>query len=962
MMLLNDLITNYPSFQPNQVLTREALNNLTNYLEQQDRLTRQKLIGIGIICGLDINLDKSDINNIIITISQGVGLTSEGYLICLDTSDCTHKRLFIDRASYSFFINRTNNQPYSILEILPDPGVTSDGTITKLTATDINDKIVVLYLEILENTINQCLDESCDEKGKLWNFTIRKLLIDRNDMEGILRKSYDDLDNKDLDDYFNPAYGLPEVYLERFGYQVAPPQLKLTEITNLKNFVQGYDPAIRQGGLRLAQALSQLYTLYKPLFDIQLSLTSNLFAGYDDNDPKTNPFTKKLLTLINNSNSSISVQYIYDFLRDLIATYEELVEKLFELTSECSPNPSLFPRHLMLGELQENALGQFSPSRYSLPTVFRHHFISAPIYNHGSDLLLNVKQLIQRLISQIQLFDYDASFVDGNTEIKITPSLDCRSPLGKQAIPFYYQVNTGDRPLWQDWDFATSKRNWSKRILGYYSNEYTDNPQVVNPLLYDICKYPKLRIEGHVGLKLTQAIEQLTQIKNQYNLSFDIIALKLDNPNRNFHKVYLPDESKIADLQALYLIERNDLVCCLRDIIKILEQNQKAMPYIISFFLYYSLYIERENRDFNVIYQTYIVVNNFYLLYLETLQNLVLQLPLNLKDFQLHEFEDVYTLANSMSSMIKYFINIWGDVELLFIKPFRENEATAIIFSDLLSVILNAFELLLDKILDDCLQARFATIYNLFIERVEKLCLFSRFTAKISGIEHIAGTQKGGTFILVYEEMAPSRIIEGIVKDTDSQESISGVKVSIVSRKVPIAFTNDNGKFTVDVPEGLITLTLTKVGYDVKQINLEEENNKVEATMTPIKRRDSITPGIITRERTSIPAFVRDFENIAVEIDRLTKLDQAFKELKTEIFERETIKIIDFRENKQFRVVGDFYYPCCLPNNQLEITPLEVCPDKGKKQFLNLEAIVKQLNERIKISPEIKEFREKFRI
>ena len=936
MILLNDLITNYPSFQANQVLTREALNNLANYLEQQDRLTRQKLIGIGIVCGLDVNLDTSG-SEISITISKGVGLTSEGYLISLDTSNCTHKRSFKNKAGYSFFIN-----PNSILEILPNPGETNDETITPLTNADINDKIVVLYLEILENTINKCLDESCDEKGKRWDFVVRKLLISRTDMEAILGQNYD-LGGKTLDDHFNPAYGLPDVYLERL-------LISQLNLTSLEDLVTVYRQAISQGGLRLAQALYKLYILYKPLFDLQLGLTTNPFMGFDNSNANTNPFTQKLLALV--ANSPICVQYVYDFLRDLIATYEELVEKLFELNSECSPNPNLFPRHLMLGELQANAIGQFTPSRYDLPTVFRHYFTSAPIYNNGSDSLLNVKQFIQRLISQNNLFDYDATFVDGNTEIIITPTLDCSSPLGKQAIPFYYLLKNGDRPLWQDWDFETSKRNWAKRILSYHANEYTDSRQATNPLLYDICKYPKLRIEGHVGISLTQAIETLTEMKKKYNLSFDIITLKLDDLNTN--EFYLADESKIADLQALYLIERNDLVCCLRDIIRLLEKNKELIPSIIFFILYYSLYSDREDPDLAVINQAYITFNEFYLLYLESLNNLVAELPLNLKDFQMHEFEDVYSLANSMSLLIKYFINTWGDVELLFIRSSRQKQVNTIILSDLLSLILNAFELFLDKIIDDCLQARFASIYNLFIERVESFSLFSRFSQKIPGMEHIAGTNKGGTFILVYDQIISSRTIKGNVFDTEGQ-AIRGVKVRIPSRKASVVLTDKNGQFTIEIPKKVDELIFTKVGYEVQAINLPEGSNTVEIKMIPLKASSDIP-----REKVKVtfPLLVNNFESVVNDIDTISNLGQVSEKLNLNIFEKDRIKVIDFSENEEFRVVADFYLPCRLPNHQLEISLQEVCPDDGREKLLDLQRIVEELVIRIKEDEQINKFSE----
>ena len=43
---------NYPVFEANQVLTETHLNKAINYLDEQDRLTRANLIGIGIVGGL----------------------------------------------------------------------------------------------------------------------------------------------------------------------------------------------------------------------------------------------------------------------------------------------------------------------------------------------------------------------------------------------------------------------------------------------------------------------------------------------------------------------------------------------------------------------------------------------------------------------------------------------------------------------------------------------------------------------------------------------------------------------------------------------------------------------------------------------------------------------------------------------------------------------------------------------
>ena len=70
----------YPLFESNQVLTSSHLNELFNYLDEQDRLTRANLIGIGIVCGLKISFDTPTTT---IHVSKGTGITSQGYLINL---------------------------------------------------------------------------------------------------------------------------------------------------------------------------------------------------------------------------------------------------------------------------------------------------------------------------------------------------------------------------------------------------------------------------------------------------------------------------------------------------------------------------------------------------------------------------------------------------------------------------------------------------------------------------------------------------------------------------------------------------------------------------------------------------------------------------------------------------------------------------------------------------------------
>src|SRR5665647_1621220 len=101
----------YPVFEADQVLTNRHLNDLFNYLEQTDRLTRIKLIGSGIVCGLDVSFQDKDS----ISVSKGCGLTSQGYLIT-----------FCDTKFTSFIPYPTQNFPADLLFIKQcDDGATN---------------------------------------------------------------------------------------------------------------------------------------------------------------------------------------------------------------------------------------------------------------------------------------------------------------------------------------------------------------------------------------------------------------------------------------------------------------------------------------------------------------------------------------------------------------------------------------------------------------------------------------------------------------------------------------------------------------------------------------------------------------------------------------------------------------------------------------------------------------------
>src|SRR5262245_10487419 len=83
---LDAITTGYTVFEKDQVLTEQQLNSLVSYLDDQDRLTRVTLLGVGIACGLRPSAAGASVR-----VSKGVGVTTDGDLLTL-SADTTFDR------------------------------------------------------------------------------------------------------------------------------------------------------------------------------------------------------------------------------------------------------------------------------------------------------------------------------------------------------------------------------------------------------------------------------------------------------------------------------------------------------------------------------------------------------------------------------------------------------------------------------------------------------------------------------------------------------------------------------------------------------------------------------------------------------------------------------------------------------------------------------------------------------
>ncbi|MGC9356212.1 MAG: hypothetical protein ACP5D9_20360, partial [Mariniphaga sp.] len=195
---LTEITTQYHTFVDNQVLTKDQLNGFIDYFEDQHRLSRVFLHGVGIVCGFKLRFDSSGKT---VTITQGVGVTTDGDLILLrknipespeksiDLKEIkfTHFRKFEDNfANYRFFRRKEEGSETETLmdlwEILP--GQTGEEDPLE-DLPDLENKVVLLYIEAYAKEGDLCTTVDCDNQGVEQVARLRVLLVSKEDAEYI---------------------------------------------------------------------------------------------------------------------------------------------------------------------------------------------------------------------------------------------------------------------------------------------------------------------------------------------------------------------------------------------------------------------------------------------------------------------------------------------------------------------------------------------------------------------------------------------------------------------------------------------------------------------------------------------------------------------------------------------------------------------------------------------------------
>ena len=520
---LDQVSTGYTVFESDQVLTHTQLNSVAEYADDQIRLSRARLSGVGVACGLRATLSGSRVR-----VTGGVGVTTDGDLLYLD-GDTVCDRFQVYDQSFPAYPplyqgGDVNGAMHPAWELIPEGTPGSPGRpLSQFAATtgrQLAQTTAVLLMESYRQDDDLCSGTDCDNLGARAVNT-RKLLLVGPEAVTALRGGA-----------ATPAQayaGMPGVGAER--------ALLSPSLTTAAQLAQVYRSACNAIHDRLVGALPSVWT------------AAGAVLGGVVTQAMVNGWTTRLAQYrANFAANGSGIQYYYDFLKDVVDTYNQLRERLFADDTWCSPPITTFPKHLVLGAL--GATAGADPNRTG--------WYPSPVTSPTVGYLEHAQFLARRLDAQITHFQVSTA---SSLAVRVTPSEDENLALGVRAIPFYYAPGGAD-PLYQYWNYPLVRRGLQMHTGGYHAAAWApEGSPVRTPLLYQLGRASFFRVEGVVGKPVATALAEVEELIADYNLPFSVGAVLLGSQRTGV--VRRP--RGVTDLHHLHGIIRQDTQVRLQD-------------------------------------------------------------------------------------------------------------------------------------------------------------------------------------------------------------------------------------------------------------------------------------------------------------------------------------------------------------------------------------------------------------
>jgi hypothetical protein len=562
-----------PQFEANQVLSNVHLNQFVEYLEEQDRLTRNHLLGAGIISGLDVKRESAAT----ISIYEGAAVSSAGYLIIpgsvrqLNADDKGRKFITYNRRrkfepknllspykgdfetladGYSLF-NGTANEISTLIESTAP--ATTDVNVKNLTESDLANKVVILFLEIKVKELKNCEGEDCIDLGKEISYSVLPLLVSKSDADMILKNESALSSSLDNAAAVHLAWQLTDIVVPRPDLTAIHADLIMQDLASI------YAKVV----LQINERLKTVHTV----------IDNSLKKILKTNTTPIADFQKKLEHFMNirlDQKLPVVYQYVYDFVCDYAAAYRELQDAVHEYASYELPSGDAFPCHIRLGEVPASN-SNVTHSFDFPPSVYRHGFVNARNVERQRKTFHDLQILFARLNSMVENFDP----MKMRQEIRLTPSNEPGKALSERSIPFYYDEDNNKRPaVLNVWNSEWYRQGKLNRIFNYFTNankpekdKFRDNRQPATddpsffPLLYNHERSNFYRVEGYLGLQYADVFKELRTYISNYNLPFD---LQLVGLNKATQLVIKEMRLRFNDLDSMYNVMCEEVLCHLR--------------------------------------------------------------------------------------------------------------------------------------------------------------------------------------------------------------------------------------------------------------------------------------------------------------------------------------------------------------------------------------------------------------
>jgi len=524
---MEQTIFQYPLYRSNQFLTSEDLNNSFSYLEEQERLTRSKMIGNGIVSGLDYNLilDETGETIIEIIINPGFGVTPDGYSIdfpaavkydymvlysdyntdkdILDSEKTLYnsipgiKYLLFTKAeidSGNFVFNNNSIKPINI-------GSSIDNN---------NYNCLGIVADIKTETSFNCNPSDCNINSSYNNIIYRPVIINFPSL-------------KVINTFYTDSYYLRLQYLSN-----------ISGITDVASFNTNLLNIFNENISRIRDLLNWFNTL-----------------GLGELLPNENARLQKAFsTFVQNSSGNIQIYYlsalndIQAAINEFVNAYNNYIHKYtfssadrlnqllvlgFSFIKDCDTDPENF-RYTYIEPVTSDQYKADSTVLSNLClriAVLMEEFVPSNnllVSNSGINYFNSKSaKAPAKTIKNKYLTNVSALTPDVSTLIKIIPCRGYAEKLGNRSIPYYFK---GD-DICQFWHVQDLDIIFNSLICYYYYNDY--EPESYNVNFMHNPNYPFYRIEGHIGVQVNAAYNYINTLINNFDIPIQLIKVDITN-------------------------------------------------------------------------------------------------------------------------------------------------------------------------------------------------------------------------------------------------------------------------------------------------------------------------------------------------------------------------------------------------------------------------------------------------